>query len=405
MIQSRTSIAFLSTLVFTLAQLAVAGQSFAQQQGAVKESKLGTTKNVHVIGDIYTAGQFNPEDIDAIKAAGIKRVITLRMDGEVKWDEKKTVEDAQLSHSAIPFGKPDSLTDEVFDQVCEQLKDADGKTLLHCGSASRVGGVWIAHRVLNDGVSLEQAKKEALEIGLRTPAYEAKAITYIERKLAERKNDSSNETMEKSVRPGINDGFLNPDMDPEDWIKRFEIESREIYSARNEIIANCDIKSGMKIADIGAGTGIFTRLFSEKTGSTGWVYAIDISPRMIGHINEQSSKLKQKNVTAVLCQQDSVNLPPKSVDMAFICDTYHHFEFPKSTLATLIRALKPGGTLVVIDFDRIPGKTREWTINHVRAGKDVFKSEIEKAGFEFTGEKELNGLSENYFLKFRKKSE
>ncbi len=374
----------------------------AQQVSEVKSAELGGTKNVHVIGDIFTAGQFNPEDIESIKAAGIKRVITLRSDGEVNWNEKKTVEDAELQYSAIPFKGPDTLTDDVLDKVCIELKNKDGKILLHCGSATRVGAVWIAHRVLNDGVSLDQAKKEAFEIGLNVPAYEAKAIAYVEKKLAQQKD---NPEKEESVRPGINDGFLNPELKPEDWIKRFEIESREIYGARNEILAACEIKPGMRIADIGAGTGIFTRLFSEKTGANGWVYAVDISPRLIEHINAQSAKLKQENITAVLCQQDSVNLPPESVDLAYICDTYHHFEYPKSTLASLIQAIKPGGTLVVIDFNRIEGKSREWTMNHVRAGKEVFQAEIEKAGFEFVEEKQLNGLSENYFLKFRKKNE
>ena len=61
----------------------------------------------------------------------------------------------------------------------------------------------------------------------------------------------------------------------------------------------------------------------------------------------------------------------------------------------------PSGTLIVIDFDRIPGKSREFILGHVRAGKGVFRSEIEAAGFEFVEEVELDGLKENYFLRFR----
>ncbi|MFK7768033.1 MAG: methyltransferase domain-containing protein [Mariniblastus sp.] len=404
---TRTIVCSLSFAFAALSFSLLIEPGFAQEQTSVASAKLGETKNVHVIGDIYTAGQFNPSDLASIKSAGIKHVITLRRDKELKWNEQKIVEEAGLKYSSIPFAGPDTMTDEILDKVCVQLKTKDGITLLHCGSATRVGAVWIAHRVLNDEVSLEQAKKEAKEIGLSVPAYEAKAIAYVEQKLTERKNNPSTASTasdEKSVRPGINDGFLDPDLNPEEWIKRFEIESREIFNGRKEILASCGITSGNTIADIGAGTGLFTRMFAEKTGTLGWVFAVDISPRMIGHINNQSSKLKQKNVTAVLCQQDSVNLPPASVDLAFICDTYHHFEYPKSTMASLHSALKPGATLIVIDFNRIPGKSREWTINHVRAGKEVFQSEIESAGFELVEEKQLNGLSENYFLKFRKKA-
>ena len=62
-----------------------------------------------------------------------------------------------------------------------------------------------------------------------------------------------------------------------------------------------------------------------------------------------------------------------------------------------------GGRLVVIDFDRIPGKSRQWILDHTRAGKEVFRAEIEAAGFEFVEEVKIPGFVENYFLKFEKK--
>jgi predicted methyltransferase len=89
------------------------------------------------------------------------------------------------------------------------------------------------------------------------------------------------------------------------------------------------------------------------------------------------------------------------VDLVFVCDTYHHFEYPYRTLATIHRALKPGGRLVVIDFRRIPGKSREWVLGHVRAGQDVVEKEIAEAGFRKVGEtKDL--LDENYLVRFEK---
>ncbi len=96
-------------------------------------------------------------------------------------------------------------------------------------------------------------------------------------------------------------------------------------------------------------------------------------------------------------------LPPESVDVVFVCDTYHHFEYHQETLASNYKAIKPGGTYVLIDFERIPGKSREFILGHVRAGKEVFRAEIVKAGFQFAEEVKIADFKEIYLLKFRKK--
>jgi len=71
-------------------------------------------------------------------------------------------------------------------------------------------------------------------------------------------------------------------------------------------------------------------------------------------------------------------------------------------MMSIYRALKKDGQLIVIDFERISGKTRDWLMEHVRAGKEVFRAEIQDAGFVLDEEKEVDGLQDNYFLKFRK---
>jgi predicted methyltransferase len=95
-----------------------------------------------------------------------------------------------------------------------------------------------------------------------------------------------------------------------------------------------------------------------------------------------------------------VNLKENSIDLVFICDTYHHFEFPSKTMASVHRALKSGGQLVLIDFVREDGKSSDWVLNHVRAGKDVFVKEITDAGFKQMSEEKF--LKENYFVQFEK---
>lgn len=206
---------------------------------------------------------------------------------------------------------------------------------------------------------------------------------------------------EKSVRPGINDPFRNPNV--KDFQGKFEGESREVYAKRDKIAAGCQLKPGMVVADVGAGTGLFTRLFAKEVGAEGQVFAVDIAPKFLEHVQATSRKAGLKNVTPVLCNPDSVDLPANSVDLAFVCDTYHHFEFPARTLASLHRAIRPGGRLVVVDFVRIPGRSSDWVLNHVRAGQNVVEKEIIAAGFEKSDEmKEL--LNENYFVVFTKRA-
>ena len=151
----------------------------------VQAGSLGSTKNVHQCGNLFFAGQFTPEDVPEIKREKIDRVINLRTDGEIEWNEQSVVQDAGLSYESVPFQSPDSLTDDVFDKVRQLLKDDSTKTLFHCGSANRVGGVWLPYRVLDEGVAVETAIAEAKKIGLKSPVIQEKALDYIRRKLAE----------------------------------------------------------------------------------------------------------------------------------------------------------------------------------------------------------------------------
>ncbi len=212
------------------------------------------------------------------------------------------------------------------------------------------------------------------------------------------------DAQQESIKPGINERFLDPELDVSQWVERFEIESREVYAAREQVLKAMGVKPGQTVADIGAGTGFYSRLFADKVGKEGWVYAVDIAAKFLQHINKKATEDKVQNLTCVLGTGRSVRLPRESVDIVFICDTYHHFEYPQATLASIRHALKPGGVLIVIDFERIPGKSREWTLSHVRAGKEVFRKEIVDAGLQFVEEVKIPDFKDNYFLRFQKKA-
>lgn len=207
---------------------------------------------------------------------------------------------------------------------------------------------------------------------------------------------------ELNAAPGLNERFVAEDgVSIDDATATFEGESREVAVHRDAIVAALGIERGDVVADIGAGTGLFLAPFNAAVGPRGKVFAVDIAPRFVEHMRERAGREGLAQVEAVLCTEKSVELPPRSTDLAFVCDTYHHFEYPRNTLASLFSALRPGGELVVLDFERIPGVSREWILGHVRADKATFRAEIEAAGFEFVEELELP-LVENYVLRFRR---
>jgi len=206
---------------------------------------------------------------------------------------------------------------------------------------------------------------------------------------------------EASVRPGINDNFTNPSLDVDAFVKRFETESREVFARRAQIARAVGLQPGMAVADVGAGTGLFVDFFARDVGCDGAVFAVEISPRFVDHLRARAEQRRLSQVEVVLCTDRDVALQENSVDVVFTCDTYHHFEFPESTLASIHRALRPGGAFVVVDFERIEGVSRDWVLGHVRCGKAKVIEEVTAAGFVLHEERQV-GLKENYFISFRK---
>ena len=201
---------------------------------------------------------------------------------------------------------------------------------------------------------------------------------------------------EQSVRPGINRYYQNPDW--QQWVNTFERSGREVYDKRHEIVVASGVKQGMTVADIGAGTGLFTRLFAERVGPEGRVYAVDISRTFVENILRTSRERGLGNVEGVVNSDRDVSLAPDSIDLAFLTDTYHHFEYPVSMLSSIHAAIRPGGRLIVIDFRRDPRFSSRWFMGHVRADEATVVREIESYGFRLV--EDLDFLKTNYFLRF-----
>ena len=95
-----------------------------------------------------------------------------------------------------------------------------------------------------------------------------------------------------------------------------------------------------------------------------------------------------------------VGLPADSIDLAFIADTYHHFEYPRQTMASIHQALRSAGRVIIIDFRRDPRFSSRWVMGHVRGNKAQVIEELQVAGFRLVDDKPL--MRTNYFLEFVK---
>jgi len=204
--------------------------------------------------------------------------------------------------------------------------------------------------------------------------------------------------VEENVRPDINKTFKDPNVNVAMWADRFTGE-------RLNVLGALDLKPGDRIVDIGAGTGLYVKLFAESVGDTGTVYANDISQPFLDFIAEKAAADGLTNVKTVLGADTSSNLPDASVDIIFHSDTYHHFEFPQTMARDLARILDADGEMFVLDFERIEGFTPQRLLDHVRVNKETVIAEIISSGFVFEEEIELPGLKENYLLRFSKAPE
>ena len=236
---------------------------------------------------------------------------------------------------------------------------------------------------------LALASVSALTAGCKTGATEAEIAT-----------PAPQQEERTAVPEDINKKFLDPSVAVEDYVDRWEIESREVYACRKEIVAALQLESGDRIADIGTGTGLFLEPLAAAVGPSGKVFATDISMVFLEHVRNRVKENNWVQVQPILSGMRTTALLEDSIDVAFTCDVYHHFEYHEDMLSSIHSALRPGGTLVIVDFERIPGVTREWLLEHVRAPKETVIQEVIAAGFELEGEVSIEGFEENYLLRF-----
>lgn len=131
------------------------------------------------------------------------------------------------------------------------------------------------------------------------------------------------------------------------WLEREEREREERSDLLMRILA---LAPGSSVADVGAGTGYYARRIADAIGPAGKVYAIDVQPEMFAMLQSVSKQRGYSHITPLLGASNDVKLPTASVDVAIMVDVYHELEFPYEVLASIVRAVRPGGRVVFVEY-------------------------------------------------------
>jgi ubiquinone/menaquinone biosynthesis C-methylase UbiE len=187
--------------------------------------------------------------------------------------------------------------------------------------------------------------------------------------------------------------------DIKQYLEQLDSEERDQHQKPRQVIDALNLKPGLSVADLGSGSGYFTRRFIEAVTETGKVYAVDVEPEMLKYA-EESIVHMHRSYTAefILARPDSPKLPYESIDLLFLCNTYHHLEERAKYFSDTKSSLKPGGRIAIIDFynDERSGELG-FPKQHLVPRETVI-AELTKAGFKFV--REHTFLPRQYFLEF-----
>ena len=181
--------------------------------------------------------------------------------------------------------------------------------------------------------------------------------------------------------------------DPARYAKSFDDPARDKWQMPSRVIDALALKSGAKVADIGAGTGYFSMRLAKTPGVS--VFAVDIEPNMIEYLKNRAATEKAANVTAVLASPNSPNLP-EPVDVILVVDTYHHLPNRPAYFRDLRKSLKPGGRIAIVDFRK---DAPDGPPVHFRFTPQQIQEEMKQAGYQL--ETAHDFLPRQHFLIFR----
>lgn len=184
-----------------------------------------------------------------------------------------------------------------------------------------------------------------------------------------------------------------------EYLDRLDRPERDQDQKPAQVVDALELKPGMHVADLGAGSGYFTRRFVEAVGETGKVYVIDVEPEALKYVEESLIRMHRRfEAEFILARPDNPKIPLESVDLIFVCDTYHHLEDRADYFRNVKTSLKPGGRIALIDFyhDERSGDPG-FPKRHLVPREKVIE-EMTAAGYRLA--KEHRFLPKQYFLEF-----
>jgi len=168
--------------------------------------------------------------------------------------------------------------------------------------------------------------------------------------------------------------------DPASYTKSWDDPARDEWQRPVDLVTALDVQAGMAAADIGTGTGYLLPHLSRATGATGKVYAVDISPQMLDWVNERAKREGLTNISTVKATGDSTGLETASIERAIMINVWHHIENPEAYAKDLLRSLRPGGVVFIVEAD--PDSTQEGgPPQHFRLRPEAVIERFERAGF------------------------
>lgn len=183
-----------------------------------------------------------------------------------------------------------------------------------------------------------------------------------------------------------------------DRIASMERSERDAWQKPEEVVKALNLKNGDVVADIGAGTGYFSRPLAKAVAPYGKVYAVDVAADILGYLKERAEKENLRNIVTIVSTEDDPKLPANTVDLAFFCDTTHHVADRINFYRKMGAGMKPHSWLAIIDYPpdspHAPHKPEQLV------SRQVVITEAQKAGFTFV--KEYKILPYHYFLLLEK---